>query len=146
MERRTVGRQIKKEFAAEIGSSVDEFLEAVYMAGADLSGTKIESRARSIERSRKMLALLSQALNFMRKKHKYGESYYWILYYTYFSPTQYENLTNLMEQLRPYTEDCSRSTYYRKRHNAIKVLGSILWGYSSRECLKILDEFFPLSD
>ncbi len=32
-------QQLKKEFAYEYGSCIDDFLESVYMAGADLSGT-----------------------------------------------------------------------------------------------------------
>jgi len=34
-------QQLRKEFECEYGSSVDDFLESVYMAGADLSGTQI---------------------------------------------------------------------------------------------------------
>ena len=41
-------QQLRKEFECEYGSSVDDFLESVYMAGADLSGTQIENHARCI--------------------------------------------------------------------------------------------------
>ena len=36
--------QLKNEFQIEYDSSIDEFLESVYLAGADLSGTDIETR------------------------------------------------------------------------------------------------------
>lgn len=140
--------QLRKDFTVEFGSSVEEFLDSIYMAGADLSGTKIESHARSIERSRKMLALLNQAVGFMREKHKNGETYYWILYYTYLSPQQYESTGQIMEQIKSHIaiQDFSQVTYYRKRSGAIKTLSSILWGYSSRECLDILLGFVPPSE
>ena len=34
-------QQLKTQFNVEYGSSIDEFLESVYLAGADLSGTKM---------------------------------------------------------------------------------------------------------
>ncbi len=76
-------QQVKKEFEIEFGSTVDDFLESVYLAGADLGGTKIESHARCIERSNQMLTLLGNAVEILRTRHKNGETYYWILYYTY---------------------------------------------------------------
>ena len=138
--------QLRKDFTVEFGSSVEEFLDSIYMAGADLSGTKIESHARSIERSRKMLALLNQAVDFMREKHKNGETYYWILYYTYLSPTQYESTVKIIEQLVSHIQDISKATYFRKREAAIKTLSSTLWGYTSKDCFKMLKEFFPATD
>lgn len=138
--------KLRKDFEVEYGTGVEEFLDSIYMAGADLSGTKIESHARSIERSRKMLALLNQAAGFMKEKHKNGETYYWILYYTYLSPQQPESTDMIMEQLKPHIQDFSHVTYYRKRSAAVRTLSSILWGYSSKDCLNILSEFIPPQD
>ncbi len=45
-------------------------LDSVYVAGADLSGTDIEERAKCIERSNKMLNLVDDAVATMRQKHK----------------------------------------------------------------------------
>ena len=139
-------QQLRKEFECEYGSSVDDFLESVYMAGADLSGTQIENHARCIERSRKMLSLVDSAADLLRTKHKNGEAYYWILYYTYLSPQKVENINVIIEQLQPYIRDISRTTYYRKREKAVEALSSILWGYSSKDCLDLLTEVFPQTD
>ncbi len=139
-------QQLKKEFESEYECSIDVFLESVYMAGADLSGTQIENHARCIERSRKMLSLVDSAVDLLRTKHKNGEAYYWILYYTYLSPQQIENINAIIEQLQPYIRDISRTTYYRKREKAVNALSSILWGYSSKDCLDLLSEFFPQAD
>ena len=38
-------QQVKKEFEIEYGTSIDAFLESVYLAGADLGGTQIENHA-----------------------------------------------------------------------------------------------------
>ncbi|EKC79332.1 hypothetical protein LEA_02552, partial [human gut metagenome] len=34
-------------------------------------------------------------------------------------------------------------TYYRKRREAIEALSSVLWGYTSKDSLDVLEQFFP---
>ena len=135
--------QLKNQFQLEYGTSIDEFLESVYVAGADLSGTDIEQYARSIERSNKMLKLLVNAVEIMRKHHKNGEEYYWVLYYTFLSPQEYRNAEEIIDMLRPHIHYISYRTYYRKRREAVEALSSILWGFSSKENQDTLDYFFP---
>lgn len=136
-------QQLKNQFEIEYGSSIEEFLESVYLAGADLSGTQIEDHARCIERSNKMLTLLKNAVDLLRLKHKNGEVYYWLLYYSYLSPQQMRNVEEVVEHLRPHIQDISLPTYYRKRKLAVEALSSVLWGFSSQECMEILNQFFP---
>lgn len=94
-------QQVKKEFEIEFGSTIDDFLESVYLAGADLGGTRIENHARCIERSNQMLKLLNNAVDILRTRHKSGETYYWLLYYTFLSPQQLDNVNEIIEQLHP---------------------------------------------
>lgn len=136
-------QQIKNQFQIEYGSSIDDFLDSIYMAGADLGGTQIENHARCIERSHKMLTLMQNAVDLLRTRHKNGEMFYWLLYYTYLSPQRLQNVDEIMEQLRPHMRDISVPTYYRKRKQAVEALSSILWGFTSQDCLNILNEFFP---
>lgn len=91
----------KNQFRIEYDSNIEDFLETVYMAGADLHGTDIESHARCIERSHKMLTLLENAINLLRTRHKNGELYYWLLYYTYLSPQKLKNVEEIIDALRP---------------------------------------------
>lgn len=136
-------QQVKKTFEIEYGTSIEDFLDSIYMAGADLSGTQIEQHARSIERSHKMLSLLNTAVELLRTKHKSGEQYYWILYYSFLSPQQLGNVEEIIDHIRPYVNDISYRTFYRRRQNAIEALGSILWGYTAKESLDMLNSFFP---
>ena len=136
-------QHLKKQFAIEYGSSIEDFLESVYLAGADLGGSQIEDHARCIERSHKMLALLENSVGILRTRHKNGEEYYWLLYYTYLSPQQLKNVDEIVEQLRSHMLDISLPTYYRKRKKAVEALSSVLWGYTSQDCFKILNEFYP---
>ena len=139
-------QQVRRQFQIEFGSSIEDFLESIYLAGVDFSDSGIQEHARSIERSYKMLRLMETAVNLLRSKHKYGETYYWILYYTYLSPQQYKNTEESIEQLQPHIRDISYRTYFRKRKEAIEALSSVLWGYTSRDSLNLLEHFFPASE
>ena len=117
-------QHVRTKFEIEYGTSIEDFLDSVYLAGADLAGSDIEHHAKCIERSHKMLKLLDSAIELLRTKHKNGEAYYWLLYYSFLSPQQLKN-------------------YYRKRREAIEALSSVLWGYTSKDSLDMLEQFFP---
>ena len=136
-------QQMKNQFQIEYGSSIEDFLDSVYLAGADLSGTDLEDHARCIDRSNIMLTLVNNSIELLRTRHKHGEDYYWLLYYTYLSPQQLKNVEEIIEQLRPHIRDISLPTYYRKRKQAVEALSSVLWGFTSKECRDILERFFP---
>ena len=81
-------QHVRTKFEIEYGTSIEDFLDSVYLAGADLAGSDIEHHAKCIERSHKMLKLLDSAVELLRTKHKNGEAYYWLLYYSFLSPQQ----------------------------------------------------------
>lgn len=136
-------QRVRRQFQIEYGSSIEEFLESIYLAGVDFADSGIEEHAQSIERSHKMLKLVESSVELLRNKHKHGEDYYWLLYYSFLSPQQYRSAEEIIEQLKPHIRDISYRTYYRKRKEAIDALSSILWGYSSKDSLQILERFFP---
>lgn len=140
---KVVVRQMEMQFRMKYGTSVDEFLDSIYTAGADLSGDDIEERAKSIERSNRMLKMLDSSVDLLRTNHKHGEQYYWILYYTFLSPQEPKGTSEIIDKLRPHISAISYRTYYRKRHEAIESLSTILWGYTAKETINLLNEFFP---
>lgn len=95
-------RQVKNQFRIDYDCSIEDFLESIYMAGADLGGTDIENHARCIERSYKMLTLLENSVNLLRTHHQSGEVYYWILYYSFLSPQKLKNVEEIIEALHPH--------------------------------------------
>ena len=131
-------QQVRNTFEIEYGNTVEEFLDSIYLAGADLTGSAIERHARCIEQSHKMLKLLDSAIDLLRTKHKNGESFYWLLYYSFLSPQQLRNVDEIIEKLRPHVRDISFRTYYRRRREA-----SVLWGYTAKDSMAILEQFFP---
>ena len=138
-------QQVRRKFQIEYGSSIEDFLESIYLAGVDFAESGIEEHAKSIDRSYQMLKLIDSAVNLLRQKHKFGETYYWVLYYSFLSPQQYRNAEEIIEQLRPHMQDISYRTYYRKRKETIDAFSSILWGYSSRDSLNLLERFVPVN-
>ena len=115
-------QQVKRRFQMEFGSSIEDFLESIYIAGVDFSDNGIQEQARSIEKSYQMLKLLENSVNIMRNKHKNGEMYYWLLYYSYLSPQQYQSVDEIIEMLKPHISDISQRTFFRRRRNAIEAL------------------------
>ena len=108
-------RQIRNRFRIDYGKTIEDFLESVYLAGADLSGTELE--------------------------HQNGEEFCWLLYYAYLSPQELQNVEEIIDQLRPHIRDISTRTYYRKRKEAVEVLSSVLWGYTAQDSAGIVREF-----
>ena len=51
-------QHVRTKLEIEYGTSIEDFLDSVYLAGADLAGSDIEHHAKCIERSHKMLKLL----------------------------------------------------------------------------------------
>lgn len=140
---KVVVRQMEAQFRMEYGTSVDDFLDSIYAAGVELGSGDIAERAKSIERSNKMLKLLDSSVDLLRTSHKRGEEYYWILYYAFLSPQELRNTDEIIEKLEPHISNISYRTYYRKRHAAIDALSTILWGFTAKETLDVLNKFFP---
>lgn len=112
-------QHVRTKFEIEYGTSIEDFLDSVYLAGADLAGSDIEHHAKCIERSHKMLKLLDSAIELLRTKHKNGEAYYWLLYYSFLSPQQ---LKNVEKSSRPYDRIFVTSVSEPTTANAGKLL------------------------
>ena len=73
-----------------------------------------------------MLTLVRNAVEIMRSRHKFGEVYYWVLYYSFLSPQELRNVEEIIDQLRPHIRYISFRTYYRRWREAVETLSSIL--------------------
>ena len=134
--------QAQINFENEMGCKLEEFLEMSYAAGADLAGTDIQEQMRTLERNKKMLKIIETAVNLLKRKQEGGEAYYNIIYYTYMSEKSYKKVENIIEKIASVTgEYMSWKTYYVRKRKAIETLSTILWGFTSKECLPILEDF-----
>ena len=133
--------QAQISFELEMDCKLEEFLEMSYSAGADLSGTHIQEQMRTLERNKKMLKIIESAVNILRKKQVEGEEYYWILYYTYLSDKPCKRVEDIIKLVGQKTEPMAWKTYFNRRKKAVETLSTILWGFTSKDCLPILKEF-----
>ena len=133
--------QAEISFELEMDCKLDEFLEMSYAAGADLSGTQIQEQMRTMERNKKMLKMIDKALDILRRKQNGGEDYYWILYYTYISEKPSRRIEDIIRRVEEKTDVLSWKRYYKLKRDAIEILGTILWGFATKECMPILNEF-----
>ncbi len=54
----------------------------VFDSEVNKGGNRLESYARALERSKKLMQIIDTAIDLMRRKHtKRASFYYWILYY-----------------------------------------------------------------
>ena len=131
---------LQKEFKA----TYELFTDTPLVSGeVKDGGNPPENYTYDLVRSKKMMQLTDTAIDLMRRKHKKGEFYYWILYYAYLSPQQCENAGAILQLLETKGISISLRTYYVHRDEAIEVLSSILWGYTSQDCEKITNLLTP---
>ena len=129
--------QAEVNFEFETGCKMTEFLDMSYAAGADLMNTKIEEQVRTMERNRKMLQLIDRAVDIIRRKHQKGEMMYWVLYYTYLCEKPLESVEEIVDKIAQKQYYVSWQTYFNYRRQAINLLSTMLWGYTSKECMEI---------
>ena len=133
--------QTEMNFELEMDCSLGDFLEMSYEAGADLSRTQIQEQIRTMERNKKMLQIIDAAVKLLRKKQVNGEEYYWILYYTFLSDKPCRNVDMIIYMVGEKTEPMSWKTYFKKRKQAIETLSTILWGFTTKDCLPVIEKF-----
>ena len=126
----------------EFDGAFEDFFEISCAAGAEFSGVNIQEQMRTVERNKKMLKIIENAVNVLRARNIYGEEYYWILYYTYLSDKPCKTTEVIIDSInRKIEEYISWTSYFRLRKKAISSLSDILWGFTTKECLPIINEF-----
>lgn len=132
-------QQALKELQQRTGGTLDTFLHAAVFAGADISNTHLEGRAQSLERSRKMLALINESVDLMRRNHPRGELYYQTIYHFYLSPKEL-TINGILNEMEKEGYIVSDTTLRKYRNEAVRIIGEILWGYDDLESKNVLNE------
>lgn len=134
--------QAEISFELEMDCRLEEFLEMSYEAGADLSGTHIQEQMRTLERNKKMLKIIEKSVEILRSSPVHGETYYWIVYFTYLSPRVCVSIEDIVQNVNEKTNEfMSRKTYFKHRKDAINKLSNLLWGFTSKDSSSILEQF-----
>ncbi len=135
--------ELNLRFEADHGTMLSTLEVNAELAGMDLTNTKLESYTRAVIRSKQMLGIIHRALEAVRQDPDRGELMYQVLYLTYFSPRKHKNGQSIVEALEEMGFRIALSTYYSQLDAAVKAIDRILWGYTARDCMEILDRFLP---
>lgn len=74
---------------------------------------------------------IEETVSALRRSHRHGESYYWILYFSFLSSNEIRNVEDMLDALLPHAPSiASQRTYYRERHKAIESFALLFWGFS----------------
>ena len=143
----------KEQLQEELGldKNVDEmdverYLEILAEIGTDYSKAKLDSHARTIFRTQKILNTIDEATTKLRNMSEDGQVLYLVLYYLYLSKDIIKNKDDRIERLRQHEIHYSERHYDRCRERAIEKLSELLWGYETRELKATLESFNKIVD
>ena len=135
--------EMNQRMEMEHGVSFSTLEVNAELAGIDLSGTKLENYAKSVIRSKNMLTIIGNALKAVKGDPEHGELMYHILYLTYFTPTKPRNREEIVMELERLGYPMSLVTYHSYLNMALRAIDRILWGYTARDCVEIVNMFLP---
>ena len=132
------------EIEANINDIGDRFAilaEFTRIEDIDLSEIKLENHLRCMERTRQMIILINSAIAKLRKYDINGEEFNWILYLKYIcdNSEKCKNDMDIIDKMCDEGIPISTSTFYRRHNMAIDALSNILWGYTTKESIKIVN-------
>lgn len=133
--------QAEFNFETEMECKLTEYLEMSYATAANFEGTRIVEQMRIMERNKKMLSMINCAVKIVRERLLEGEEYYWILYYTYLSDKPCKRTEDIIKLVSEKTEMMSWRNYFYKRKKAIEKLSNVLWGFTSKDCVDVLNAY-----
>lgn len=128
----TVSEELNRPF-----QNLDALLASIDIQ-LSLENRMLESRLRSVEKSRYLMERINEAVSLIRKKPEDGERLYNVLYTTYIAP---EKLTH---QEILFRLDISSRQYYRFRRQALKILAIRLWSTPNAEISSWLELIYML--
>jgi len=157
--------QHQNDFEQEYGMTITEYLDDIYAAGVEFTGTKLEHHANTMKRTAEMLKLVDKSIQLIKEHDSFGgeheckcgnkcrgvnkcasinkgkadcsnktnndgESYYWILYYTFLSPKQLNSIEGIIQAVQTRCPYITKDNYFDRRKRALSMFASILWGFA----------------
>lgn len=127
----------------EHGTRLSTFELNAELAGIDLSNTKLENYARTVIRSKQMMEIIHNALEYVKEDPDRGDLLHAVLDQTYFTPRKPRNREEILYALSRLGFDMSMASYHIYLNQAIQAIDRILWGYTARDCMEIIKQFLP---
>lgn len=115
--------EIEEEYF-ELGSNrLKDALDFLNDYDININKRTLEERVSSIFKSKWLIEMVDKALIKIKKYPNHGEVYFDILYNQYISEFKHSE-AEIISKLH-----CERTTFYKKKKEAINLMGVVLWGY-----------------
>lgn len=108
----------------EMGSnSLVEALDYLDEYDPNVNKRKLEDELCSVFKSKLLIEIVDKALLKVKRYPDFGDMYFEIIYKQYIQKNKYP------EKYIIQVLNCERTTFYKRKKEAIKLMGVALWGY-----------------
>jgi hypothetical protein len=115
--------EIEEEYYEMGSNSLAEALEYLDEYDPNMNRKKLEDELCSVFKSKLLIEIVDKALLKVKKYPDYGDIYFEIIYKQYIQKNKYP------EKYIIQVLNCERTTFYKRKKEAIKIMGVALWGY-----------------
>lgn len=105
------------------GKRLTDLIDCLIDDDTSLDKEDFESRLRCFAKTKAIIEMVDRSLVMLKSYPKHGKAYFDILYHQYISANSYSE-RDMLDLLH-----LEKSTFYRRKKDAINLLGVALWGY-----------------
>lgn len=118
------------QYSVHVHSPLLFYLDSMVEIDTRIDQARLKSRLSSLEDSKSIIDLINKSVNLIGKYPKKGKLYQNIILRAYIDVDEI-SMEFIAEEL-----NMSRASFFREKKKAINLLGSMLWGYITREYMK----------
>ena len=115
--------EIEEEYYELSSNKLKEALDYLEDYDTNINKKNLEENLCCILKSKSIIEIIDKSLVKIKSYPDYGEMYFNILYKQYIAKYKHS------EKEIIYHLNCERTTFYKRKKEAIKLMGIVLWGY-----------------
>lgn len=115
--------ELEEEYYEMGSNNLAEALDYLEDYDPNINKKELEVQICSIFKSKLLIEIVDKALLKVKKYPDYGDIYFNILYKQYIQKNKYSE-KHIIQAL-----NCERTTFYKRKKEAINIMGIALWGY-----------------
>ncbi len=112
------------ESSAKYGKELETALVYLYEFAPEYMKQDFENKVKNLFETKWLIDVIDECLAKIKEYPEYGDDYYSILYYAFLSKDRNTDVC-CMSKCK-----LERTTYYKRKKEAIALMGYMLWGYS----------------
>lgn len=115
--------ELEEEYYEMGSNNLAEALEYLDDHDPNMNKKQLEAELCSVFKSKFLIEIVDKALLKVKKYPEHGDTYFNIIYKQYIQKQKYS------EKYIVQFLNCERTTFYKRKKEAIKIMGVALWGY-----------------